>query len=61
MIEGLRSPFTVQGHKVFTAASTGIAMHNGSRGLHPADMAMYRARSKDRVRYEVFGAPEMTL
>ena len=63
IIGDLRTPFEVGGHEVLTATSIGIALGDCSRGRRPADLmraadlAMYRAKSKGRARYELFEAP----
>ena len=56
IIEALRPPFEIQGREVFLSASIGIAIGN-SRGeelLRNADVAMYRAKSEGKGRYELF-------
>ncbi len=57
----LSAPFELGGHEVMTTASIGIVMslHGCDRGedlLRDADVAMYRAKSKGRARYEIFDA-----
>ena len=56
----LRSPFNLDGHEVFAAASIGITLGNSSSSpeelLRNADTAMYRAKSLGRNRHEVFDA-----
>jgi diguanylate cyclase (GGDEF)-like protein len=55
----LSAPFTIQGHLVFTTASIGIAVSDDVGGgpgdlLRAADIALYRAKDKDKACYEVF-------
>lgn len=55
----LAIPFSLQGHAVFTSASIGIVVgnhkyHNTAEVLQDADLAMYRAKTKGKARYEVF-------
>ena len=57
----LSAPFELSGHEVMTTASVGIVMSHqgGDRAedlLRDADVAMYRAKSKGRARYEIFDA-----
>ncbi len=57
----LSKPFELGGHEVMTTASVGIVMSEkgGDRAedlLRDADVAMYRAKSKGRARYEIFDA-----
>ncbi|MGI8866175.1 MAG: sensor domain-containing protein [Rubrobacteraceae bacterium] len=53
-------PFTIEGEHIFVTASIGIVLSNavggGSGGdlLRAADVALYRAKDKDKARYEVF-------
>jgi diguanylate cyclase (GGDEF)-like protein len=57
------APFTLQGHKVYTDVSIGIALSPASptqtynapeEMLRDADTAMYRAKNLGRGRYEIF-------
>jgi diguanylate cyclase (GGDEF)-like protein/PAS domain S-box-containing protein len=56
----LWTPFTIEGEHIFVTASIGIvlsdAVGGGSGGdlLRAADVALYRAKDKDKARYEVF-------
>ncbi len=56
--EDLKRPFTIDGREIFTSASIGIAF--GSPGLkaeemlRDADIAMYRAKSSGKARFQVF-------
>ena len=55
----LATPFQIQGHKVFTSASIGIVVgdrnyQNSTEVLRDADLAMYRAKSRGKARYEMF-------
>ena len=59
VIEALRDPIRVEGKELFSGVSVGIAL--GSRHyttpedlLRDADIAMYRAKSSGRLRFEVF-------
>ena len=57
----LSTPFDLGGHEVMTTASVGIVMspQGDDRAedlLRDADVAMYRAKSKGRARYEIFDA-----
>ena len=57
----LSVPFELGGHEVMLTASVGIVMspQGGDRAedlLRDADVAMYRAKSKGRARYEIFDA-----
>ncbi|HKZ08739.1 MAG TPA: EAL domain-containing protein, partial [Methylomirabilota bacterium] len=56
---GLETPFVVEGREIVATMSVGVAL-NTRRPIAPdellrdADMAMYRAKSQGRNRYEVF-------
>ena len=57
----LSVPFYLQGHPVFTSASIGIVISEGNYQssaeiLRDADLAMYRAKSLGKARYETFSA-----
>ncbi len=57
--QALMSPFTLQGHEIFTNVSIGIALSSLQREqaddlLADADTAMYRAKALGRGRYEIF-------
>jgi diguanylate cyclase (GGDEF)-like protein len=59
IIDALRSPFSLQGKEVFIYGSLGIAFSsNGREGaselLRNADVAMYKAKSLGKGRYELF-------
>ncbi|GHA79091.1 bifunctional diguanylate cyclase/phosphodiesterase [Lysobacter bugurensis] len=59
VLDSLREPVRVEGKELFTGASVGIAMcapHYSSPEdiLRDADIAMYRAKSGGRHRYELF-------
>jgi diguanylate cyclase (GGDEF)-like protein/PAS domain S-box-containing protein len=60
IISELWAPFTIGGKRIFVTASIGIvlsdAVGGGSGGdlLRAADVALYRAKDKDKARYEVF-------
>jgi len=61
VIEALSAPFNLFGREVFTSASIGIVVGAGDDPdtmLRHADMAMYRAKSRGKNRYEVF-EPDM--
>jgi diguanylate cyclase (GGDEF)-like protein/PAS domain S-box-containing protein len=55
----LASPFQIDGHEIFISTSIGIAFNATDNSqaeelLRNADIAMYRAKSRGRARYEVF-------
>ena len=55
----LQSPLELESRQVFTTASIGITIsstnyHQGSDLLRDADIAMYRAKTKGKARYELF-------
>lgn len=55
----LALPFNLSGHEVFTTTSIGIALSSTGYGnpenlLRNADIAMYRAKSLGKARYEIF-------
>jgi len=55
----LWAPFTLEDHVVFVTASIGIVLSDAAEGgsqdlLRAADVALYRAKDKDKARYEVF-------
>ena len=55
----LAVPFRLLGHTVFTSASIGIVVgthkyHDTAEILQDADLAMYRAKSQGKARYEIF-------
>jgi diguanylate cyclase (GGDEF)-like protein/PAS domain S-box-containing protein len=55
----LAAPFDLSGHEVFTSVSIGIALsmtgyEEAETVMRDADMAMYRAKSSGRARYELF-------
>jgi diguanylate cyclase (GGDEF)-like protein/PAS domain S-box-containing protein len=57
--EALRQPVTLEGHQVCTTASIGLAFRNEDTSLaeellRNADLAMYRAKSLGKARYEIF-------
>ena len=59
MIRELRAPFAIEGHSIFITTSIGIALNDvvgGGSGdlLRAADIALYRAKDKDKACYEVF-------
>jgi diguanylate cyclase (GGDEF)-like protein/PAS domain S-box-containing protein len=61
LMKALREPFIVGGKEVFTSVSIGIASNNSAYEqpediLRDADIAMYRAKSLGKSRYEVFDA-----
>jgi diguanylate cyclase (GGDEF)-like protein/PAS domain S-box-containing protein len=55
ILDELREPFEIDGHRLHTSASIGIALDAGSGGdlLRAADTAMYRAKENGKGRYEV--------
>ena len=57
--EALQSPFELAGQQVVVSSSIGIALdtdrtHRPDELLREADMAMYRAKSSGKARYEIF-------
>ena len=59
LIETMAAPFALNGKKVFSSVSVGIALSNIGYDkpediLRDADTAMYRAKSLGKARYEVF-------
>ena len=68
IMQGLESPFALEGKEVFVRASMGIAFGDadlrGDRGaeelLRNADVAMYTAKEKGKGRYQVF-EPDMHM
>jgi diguanylate cyclase (GGDEF)-like protein/PAS domain S-box-containing protein len=59
ILDSLAEPFHLNGNDVFASASIGITLLNDTFEdtdslLRNADLAMYRAKSKGRARYEMF-------
>jgi diguanylate cyclase (GGDEF)-like protein/PAS domain S-box-containing protein len=56
IMDELREPFEIDGHRLHTSASIGIALDAASGGdlLRAADTAMYRAKENGKGRYEMF-------
>ncbi|MFW6264290.1 MAG: EAL domain-containing protein [Cyanobacteriota bacterium] len=59
IFEQLRSPLAIEGREVYTSASIGIVLGNdtytqASDLLRDADIAMYRAKTQGKSRYEIF-------
>jgi diguanylate cyclase (GGDEF)-like protein/PAS domain S-box-containing protein len=59
VLQELTTPFTLEGHEVFTGASIGIAFSSTGYDqpedlLRDADIAMYRAKAHGRARYAIF-------
>ena len=56
VLDAFTKPFELKGREVFASASIGIAVGGADVDelLRNADLAMYRAKSKGRARYEVF-------
>jgi diguanylate cyclase (GGDEF)-like protein len=57
--EALRQPFDIQGRRAFVSSSIGIALdtdrsHGPDDLMREADLAMYRAKSNGKARYEIF-------
>jgi EAL domain-containing protein (putative c-di-GMP-specific phosphodiesterase class I) len=58
LLEVLEAPFAIADREVFVSASIGIAAGNDSAEdvLRDSDVAMYRAKSRGKSRYEVYEA-----
>ncbi|MDJ0706291.1 MAG: EAL domain-containing protein [Leptolyngbyaceae cyanobacterium MO_188.B28] len=59
IFEKLQTPLTIEGRAVYTTASVGIVLSDreyeqASHLLRDADIAMYRAKSEGKARYEIF-------
>ncbi|QGY40065.1 EAL domain-containing protein [Pseudodesulfovibrio cashew] len=59
ILDGVRQPFTIQGHEVFTSASLGIVLKTEGYDrpealLRDADTAMYRAKELGKSMFKVF-------
>lgn len=59
ILRSLAQPFSLNQHEVYTSTSIGIAFCNSTYEqpeflLRDADIAMYRAKSKGKARYEIF-------
>ena len=59
ILDGVREPFNIQGHEVFTSASLGIVLKTEGYDrpeslLRDADTAMYRAKEMGKSRFKVF-------
>jgi diguanylate cyclase (GGDEF)-like protein len=56
VLDAFTQPFELKGREVFVTASIGIAVGGADVDelLRNADLAMYRAKSRGRARYEVF-------
>lgn len=59
ILQELSTPFNLRGHEIFTSASIGITFSNSGINspedlLRDADLAMYRAKTQGRGRYEIF-------
>jgi diguanylate cyclase (GGDEF)-like protein/PAS domain S-box-containing protein len=57
----LEAPFLIHGHQVFSSASIGIVLMSANyvdpkHVMRDADIAMYRAKSNGKSRYEVYDA-----
>jgi diguanylate cyclase (GGDEF)-like protein len=64
--ESLAKSFELAGQQVFVSASIGIALdtdrsHKADDLLREADLAMYRAKSGGKARYEIFDTSQGTL
>jgi diguanylate cyclase (GGDEF)-like protein/PAS domain S-box-containing protein len=60
IIDELKRPFEVDGQEIFAGASIGVALarpgHEPDDLVREADLAMYRAKERGRLRFEVFAA-----
>jgi diguanylate cyclase (GGDEF)-like protein/PAS domain S-box-containing protein len=59
LLEKLSTPFTIEGHQIFTSASIGIVFgsasyQTGAEMLRDADIAMYRAKDQGKNCYAIF-------
>jgi diguanylate cyclase (GGDEF)-like protein/PAS domain S-box-containing protein len=59
VVERFEAPFNISGREVFTSVSVGVLISNEEHEkaedmLRDADLAMYRAKSEGRARYEMF-------
>lgn len=59
ILDGVRQPFNIRGHEVFTSASLGIVLKTEGYDrpdalLRDADTAMYRAKEMGKSRFKVF-------
>ena len=59
ILDGVREPFNISGHEVFTSASLGIVLKTEGYDrpeslLRDADTAMYRAKELGKSRFKVF-------
>lgn len=59
ILDGVREPFNIRGHEVFTSASLGIVLKTEGYDrpeslLRDADTAMYRAKELGKSRFKVF-------
>jgi len=59
ILDGVRQPFDIRGHEVFTSASLGIVLKTEGYDrpealLRDADTAMYRAKELGKSRFKVF-------
>ena len=57
--QSLAPPFLIDGHELYVSASIGIAWsatpyNNADEVLHDADLAMYRAKTQGKARYEIY-------
>jgi diguanylate cyclase (GGDEF)-like protein/PAS domain S-box-containing protein len=60
VIDELKRPFQVDGHELFAGASIGVALARPGQEpddlVREADLAMYRAKERGRLRFEVFAS-----
>jgi diguanylate cyclase (GGDEF)-like protein/PAS domain S-box-containing protein len=60
VIDQMREPFWVAGREVFVGVSVGIALADGEQTpddlMRAADLAMYQAKERGRLRHEVYTA-----
>lgn len=59
ILESLQTPFVLEARDVFISASIGIVLsspeyQDGAELLRDADIAMYRAKTQGKARYEIF-------
>jgi diguanylate cyclase (GGDEF)-like protein len=64
--QALALPFFIDGHEIYVTASIGIASsttryNHACEVLHDADLAMYRAKTQGKARYEIYDKALYTM